>query len=246
MREDSNDFHYQVADYLEAKGWNVERSPYYVDVIKQKSREIDIIAQKSTNVLNHRYRKKANLLIRLFIECKWILPSISIHLNFVPKDKILAEALARDNDILRGKDWPPLEDTSKEPPRVHHYLQENEVVKGWSCSGNDIFYEAWEQVLLAFLYYKHHLPKGRFLPIGSEYTPVSYTIDYQIVVVNSFNTFFRRDAITKTSTSSPISNNFLLLVNYSYQISSGDNLRNETMKNFFIDIVTDRCISSLT
>jgi hypothetical protein len=231
MREDSNDFHYQVADYLEAKGWNVERSPYYVDLIKQKSREIDIIAQKATNVSNPRRQKKADLLVRLFIECKWILPKISIYLNFIPKDRVLAEALARDNDILRAQGWPLLEDTSKEPPRIHHYLQENEVVKGWACSGNDIFYEAWEQALHAFLYYKHHLPKGRFLPVDSEYIPASYTVDYRVVVVNAFNTFFRRDLIGKTS--SPINNNFLLLVNYSYQIYSGDNPRYETMKKFF-------------
>jgi hypothetical protein len=36
MNKNANDFQYAVADYFKAKEWNVDISPYYVDVLQQK------------------------------------------------------------------------------------------------------------------------------------------------------------------------------------------------------------------
>ncbi len=41
-----NDFQYKVIDFFQSRNWGVTISPYYVDLITQKSREIDIIAEK--------------------------------------------------------------------------------------------------------------------------------------------------------------------------------------------------------
>ena len=205
MDEKGNDFHYKVADYFEAEGWSVERSPYYVDVIKQKSREIDIIAKKTWTVVDRFQAKRAYLIVRLFVECKWILPAVSVYLNFLPKDMNLAVNLARDNDALRKRDYPHLEDLSKEPPRIHHYVQGKEVARNWACKGKDIFYEAWEQALHALLYFKNQPSQHRFAPVDVDFRDKpTYIIDYPIVVVSSFKKFFKRDSAAQTSEVYPV------------------------------------------
>jgi hypothetical protein len=241
MAENANDFHYKVSDYLKAKGWDVEISPYYVDLIKQRSREIDIVACKEYPIITRFPRRRAKLQVRLFTECKWILPTVSVYLNFLPKDEKLAINLARDNDILRQKFYAPLEGLSGEPLRVHHYIQPKEVVrtaicenKGKGSRNNDIFFDAWEQALHALLYYKHYTPK-RWIPVDKEFVDTIYIIDYSVVVVSSFDTFYKRDWISKMS--SQINDNFIWSVNYSYPVLSNNEQRH-IRKDFFVDITS--------
>jgi hypothetical protein len=240
--ENGNDFHYQVIDFFRTKGWSVNISPYYTDLITQKPREIDIIAQKKWPVVEKYRQKSAGILIRLFIECKWILPAVSLHFNFIENDQDLAERLARNNDILRERNYPPLVDSSKEPPRIHHYLQQNEVAKNCACvaskgSTKDIFFEAWDQALHALLYFKNQPPKQRWAPVDVDFIdePI-YIIDYPMVVVSSFNTFRKRDWNSKIST--PMNDNFLWSVEYSYIVTARNQEQNHKRESFFIDITS--------
>jgi hypothetical protein len=241
--ENGNDFHYQVADFFETKGWSVNRSPYYIDLRTQKSREIDIIAQKKWPVIEKFRQKSAGILVRLFIECKWILPSVSLHFNFIDNNKDLAERLARNNNILRERNHPPpLTDMSKDPPRIHHYLQQNEVARNCACvlskGGNkDIFYEAWDQALHALIYYKNQLQQQRWVPVDVDFNdePI-YTIDYPVVVFNSFNTFHKRDWNSQTST--PMMDNFLWSVEYSYSETSRNQEQIRRREDFLVDITS--------
>jgi hypothetical protein len=237
--EDGNDFHYQVVDFFKTQGWIVKISPYYTDLITQKPREIDIIAQKKWPVIERHRQKRADILIRLFIECKWILPAISLHFNFIENDKSLAESLARNNNVLRKRAYPPIEDTSKDPPRIHHYLQQNEVAKSCACSGSrnnkDIFFEAWDQVLHALIYFSNQPSQQRWVPVDDNYRKdVNHIVDYPIVVVSSFDTFFKRDWNSKIST--PMKDNFLWSVEYSYTVASHNQDQIPKRDDFFIDI----------
>jgi hypothetical protein len=242
MDENGNDFHYQAVDFLKAKGWSVNISPYYIDLITQKPREIDIIAQKKWPVVEKFRQKSAGILIRLFIECKWILPTVSLYFNFIDNDKDLAERLARNNDILRERDYPPVADMSKEPPRIHHYLQQNEAARNCACvtskgSNKDIFFEAWDQALRALLYFKNQPPQQRWVPVDVDFNDERiYIIDYPLVVVSSFNTFFKRDWNSKIST--PMKDNFLWSVEYSYIVPSRNQEKIHKREDFFIDITS--------
>lgn len=223
-----NDFHYRVASDLEAKDWEVRRSPYYVDMISRKSREIDIIARKSYPVVPlFPGDKYETLLVRLFIECKYIPASHHIDLYFEPKNVNAAADLAKDNNVLQDIDDNLVLSFG---PKVHHYLNTQEVVKSWSPSGDDIFYKGWEQVLHAFIYYREHHPEG------------NHTVDYPLLIVSSSDYFFRRDVNTQSS--SQFTSNFQLAVDYSYPIHLANGKEWSLKKYFLIDVVNHPILDS--
>jgi hypothetical protein len=232
--ENGNDFHYYIADYLEANDWDVDCSPYYVDLVKQKPREIDIIAEKKWPVEERLGRNRAFLVIRLFIECKWVPSSSSVYLNFLKKNERLAIELATDNDVFQN-DANTLHRylINTVPPKTHHYMQVDEVARNWACKGSnkDFFYDAWEQALNAFLYFKHYAPNR---DLGSPVAENTYVVDYQVVIVNSFEKFFKRDWTTKTSWS--VKDNLILSIDYSYPIFYSNEKRPHIRKDFFIDV----------
>jgi len=212
--------------------------PSYVDVVKQKSREIDIVAQKKWSVVENITRQRANIVVRLFVECKWIRPTDSFHFHFIENDRNLAASLARNNNVLRNREYPSLEDMDKEPPRIHHYLQVAEVTKNCdidrSKGGNrDDYFDAWEQALHALLYSKNQSPRRRFAPVDVECRDEpTQIIDYPVVVVNSFATFFKRDWQSKSST--PLKDNFIWSVDYSYPVISSTQQQSHRREDFLL------------
>jgi hypothetical protein len=228
-------------DFFKTKRWKVDISPYYIDLITGKSREINIIAQQKWSVVEQFRRRRADILIRLFIECKYILPTVSLYFNFIDNDRNLAESLARNNNILRKDDYSLVQNMSKDPPRIHHYLQESEVAKSCACVGargnKDIFFGAWEQALHALLYFRDQSSQQRFAPVDEDFkSDPLYIIDYPIVVINSFDTSFKRDLNFKAPI--PITNNFLWSVDYSYTVVSRNQQQFHKRNDFFIDITS--------
>jgi hypothetical protein len=125
---------------------------------------------------------------------------------------------------------------NENPPIIHHYIQESEVARNWACVGSnkDPFYDAWEQSLNAFLHFKNYEPyepEPNIRELGD-----FYMADYQVVVVNSFENFSKRDLITKTSFKT--TDNFLLSINYSYPVFYSNESRPHIRKDFFIDIAS--------
>lgn len=47
--QSGNNFHTKVATWLIDNGWHVTISPYYMDYATNKSREIDLVAEKEWN-----------------------------------------------------------------------------------------------------------------------------------------------------------------------------------------------------
>lgn len=231
MEQSGNDFHYEVADFLETNGWPTQRSPYYVDLATQKSREIDIIARRRYQLRDIFGHNQAEILIRLFIECKYLKPNVAVALNFVPKDVHAARDLAKNNNILRPGDEHFLGDRSQQFSPVHHYIDCEEVVKNWACGGSeDILYKGWEQALHAMIYYQHHQHEH------------IYAIDYPVIMVSSFKNVSRRDWINKSS--SPVLEDFQIAVDYSYPIFSKTGEMPSVTKYFLIDVVSFQNLSS--
>ena len=169
---------------MREKNWTVLISPYYNDNITDKPREIDIIAEKEFDVMEPLFRKYlGTLLVRLFIECKYIHKEIAFW--FDNKDE--------ESAIKRI-----MKDTSLKHPdenvfiKEHHYYTSKEVAK-LSASDSDkspdkeIIYKALNQSLNAMVYYKSSpsaiLAKrsGRALRI----------VNYPLILCNSFDKLYR-------------------------------------------------------
>jgi hypothetical protein len=91
VAESGNNFHAKVARWMQADGWHVTVSPYYMDQTQNKAREIDLVAEKLWPVMDTFGRTIDDVAVRLFIECKFI-PSYSVFW-FTDKDKESAEKL---------------------------------------------------------------------------------------------------------------------------------------------------------
>jgi hypothetical protein len=191
-------------------------------LITRKQRESDIISKKSYTVTTaFRNGPVENLLIRLFVQCKFVEPQVELY--FVSKNLSAANELAKDNNVLRGSEDFSLRNTSVVPPQIHHYVEENEVAKSWKCRP-DIIHDACQQALHSFLYFNHHLYED------------PYTVDFPVIVVNSFDRFFRRD--WKTKTLMPITENFQIAVDYAYPEFPSLNEKSIVKRYFLIDVVS--------
>lgn len=70
IRASGNNLHLKVINLLE-KNWQVEVSPYYVDDITDKPREIDIIASRTIFLTGFPWKKTSgDFKVFLYIECK--------------------------------------------------------------------------------------------------------------------------------------------------------------------------------
>ena len=214
IQKSGHTFHLKIANKLEELGWIVTNSPYYNDPDSDKAREIDIIAQKEYPV-NDIYRSEnpEKIIIKLFIECKYINSSTVFWLK--KRNLKKAKELATDNPILDDKPDNYLNEMNK-----HHYVNNNEVSCQWDCESKDVFAEAQHQVLKAMIFFKEYQ--------DSEY----YEIDFPIIVINSFEQLAKKEEAQEDYSS--ITDNFQLEINYSFKDKAKENIT----KYFLVDIVS--------
>jgi len=228
-----NTFHSKVLKYFNKQGWTVLISPYYNDNTSGKPREIDLIAEKAFKVEDYHGQYFGNVNVKLFIECKYI--SQKTVFWFHSKDYGKAINLVIQNS-------PCIKDNMY--TKEHHYLCDNnhvaklfadEKTKG---ADNEIFYKALNQSLNALIYYRN---KASIISVSEgrrDYT--KYTLNYPIIVCNSFDNLYRVDIETDNDPSN-IDENFQLEINYAYIGPAGAN-RNEY---FLIDIIKYDLIDDL-
>ena len=226
IKKSGNTFHCKVLKYLQEKGWTVLISPYYNDNVSSKPREIDLIAEKAFDAKDDKWGKIIGTInVKLFIECKYI--SQKTVFWFHIKDTQKAEELVVQTTPLK---------IANKYTKEHHYLNEiDSVAKLFAderkkSSDHEIFYKALNQSLNAMVYYrsKESIIK---LPKGWE-SHILKTVNYPVIVCNSFDNLFRVE-IDKDTEPSNITENFQLEVNYAYMTSNGSN-KNEY---FLIDIL---------
>ena len=212
------DLQFQVAEYLEGHKWEVSISPHYNDPATGKPREIDIIAIRRWPMRNDfESRELGELLIRLFIECKYIKDSAVLW--FRQKNMTSAMELAKDNSILDSK--PDYYLVQNQTPAQHHYVDDVQVAKIAAKSGKrDDIFEAINQCLNGLIFFGN--------------SPNPYCIDYPIIITNSFQNLHRRDSDTGHA---PIIEPFQFEVDYSFKQSRSDGKSIDITKYFLIDIM---------
>jgi len=221
IEKGGNNFHYQVVKFLREKEWFVSISPYYNDIIGNKPREIDIVADKQFDVKGRAYYGyKGALLVRLFIECKYITNETVFWFDIKDKERAIKKIC---------KDTPLKPPTENELIKKHHYLKYNTVAKLFTSLVNDPIYKALTQSLNAMVYY------GSDYPIIPEEKLMSTTLNklkYPLIICNDFENFFKVDSNDKRGYSE-ICDNFQLEVNYAYR-----DIRETPINEYFIiDII---------
>ena len=225
IEKSGNKFHCKVLKFLQDKDWTVLISPYYNDNISNKPREIDLIAEKAFDAKDRQGRFSGTVNVKLFVECKYI--SQKTVFWFHDKDEQKAENLVlqttplKENNIYTKK---------------HHYLEDPSTVaklfadESKRSTDNEAFYKALNQSLNAMIYFRN---KGSIIKLPPERDGyVLHTLEYPVIVCNSFEKLYRVEISTDTDPSN-ITDNFQLEVNYAYLTSDGDN-RDEY---FLIDIL---------
>ena len=76
ISESGNNFHAKVARWMQADGWHVSVSPYYMDQTQNKAREIDLVAEKLWPVMDHWGQPMGDVAVRLFV-ANLFLPTLS-------------------------------------------------------------------------------------------------------------------------------------------------------------------------
>lgn len=214
VSESGNNFHAKVARWMQANGWNVAVSPYYMDQTQNKAREIDLVAEKLWPVSDRwSSRPIGDVAVRLFIECKYI-PAYSVFW-FTDKDVLAAEKLVcssgnfkRDNSYTNN----------------HHYLAQSlRVAKLFAASvgrstDNDPYYKALNQVLSAMISMRGGqvsvpaLRRQRCSPM--------VLLEFPVVVCSSFQQIYGVDFFAD-SAPERVTDNFQLEIEYAYLDRSG-------------------------
>lgn len=225
IRGSGNNFHAKVARWFSENDWHVVVSPYYLDQVQSKAREIDLVAEKLWPMKDMFDRHFDDVAVRLFIECKFV-PSASVFW-FADKDQDSALELVCASTPFRADNA----NTKK-----HHYLSQSpRVAKLFSTNTsrtpeNDPFYKALNQALTAMV-----SMRGRPVTIPSikksRRSPRAI-IEFPLVVCSSFGQFYSVDFYTD-SKPEPILKNFQLEVRYAY-VDRNENQRDDY---FLLDFV---------
>lgn len=222
IRESGNTFHAKVARWFTDDGWKVSISPYFMDQTQNKAREIDLVAEKSWPVRDITNRLMGDVVVRLFIECKFIAGNSVFW--FADKDEALAMKMVAK---LRGGFRPDNTYTKK-----HHYLSDSSrVAKLFATEKSveqDPFYKALNQALNALTAMRNQPPS-----ILESSRRKTVTLNYPLIVCNSLEGAFGTDFYGEGEPVK-IQDNFQMEVQYAFTDNEGS-MRNEY---FLIDVVS--------
>jgi len=227
IRNSGNSFHFKVVKALRDLGWSVAVSPYYNDGQTDRSREIDIIAEKGFMANSWSEEKLGTINIRLFIECKYVLQETVFW--FDEKDVEKAEGRVVSSTPLRSR----LENSAID---AHRYLSRTKVAKLFASKTaksqeNDPFYKAINQSLSGLIYRE----RGSAVSSSDARFPakILMTASYPVIICNSFERLFAAYP-DNFNTPVAIEDNFQVEINYAYM--SADRL--PVNDYFLIDIIS--------
>jgi len=216
--------HHKVVEILRQEDWKVLVSPYYYDNITEKTKEIDIIAEKQIPIIDFPGDRTDNFLgVQLFIECKYIDQEIIFWFDEIDKEKA-ADKIEEDFNLkIAGEGRGGGDATFSD----FHYLEAEKVAKLFSTNANkdDVIYKALSQTLNSMIHYREYSSRSI---VGKDLYKI---IRYPIIVCDNFNKLleinFKND---KYDNPKSMTENFLLEVNY----TTSKNVRNDY---FLIDVV---------
>lgn len=226
LEKSGNGFHARVVNLLREQTWTVLVSPYYSDNFTDKPREIDIITERQFDVREYFNDRIGTVNARLFIECKYVKGDTVFW--FDNKDQARARELVMANIHT--------DDPRSLNQQDYHYLDTVPVAKLFSSEKgreeNEWMSKAINQNLNALVYYREKqsiLPKNPYLAEG-----VLQRIAYPVIVVNSFDSFYKVDMTNLNNEVVKITEPFQLEVNYAYV----DEKKNTQNEYFLIDVVS--------
>jgi hypothetical protein len=209
-----NSFQCKVANYFRDNGWTVLFSPYYVDASTDKSRESDLIVEKSFPVAKYFVGAATrSVRLRLFVECKYVTEGAGAVFWMDPMDSMKARNLVFSR--------PPF---SPDHPRhrEQHYLHTDDSVAKLFASSpkkgveeNDLIFRALNQCLNGYIY-----NQGRSSMISLSRNEETTPLDYPMIIYSSFDHFYSTN-VAFPGDPTPIEKNFLLEVDYAYLSSAG-------------------------
>ena len=232
LERSGNAFHFRVANYLKQKGWENRISPYYLDNISNKPREIDLIVEKSWH--NHddfNINVCGTINIKLFIECKYLANKTTVFW-FAPKDNQAAIKLALRTGHLRPQ---------HEALCDYHYTSGHKSVAilfettggGSNNQERDPFYKALNQSLHAMtaLRYEGSIirPKTR----QEKLARIVINPQQPVIICNSFKNLFKVELTSPSNLESITDSYFQLEVNYFHIKADG----RRVSEYFLIDVV---------
>jgi hypothetical protein len=226
VENSGNNFHAKVARWFSSSGWHVVVSPYYMDQAQSKSRELDLIAEKTWLIRDVFDKARGKLVVRLFIECKFIADEAVFW--FAPKDIDAATNLVIRSGPFRERNT---------YTQKHHYLSQSEDVAKLfaSCNSsraneNDPIFKALNQVLNGFVALR--MTPSLHPDIQLKGWEKVVTIDFPVIVLSSFSklhsTQFLEEADPK-----PLTENFQLEVRYAFVGKEG----HQVTEYFLLDVV---------
>jgi len=224
-RSTASNFHSKVVKTFRAKGWHTRVSPYYLDGATNRAREIDLIAERFWNPFGLPGKLSLRLHTKLFVECKYV--SENTVFWFDEKDSAAARRWLVENTPLPNPD-------NAYTARHHYVAGEPMVAKLFETKARsterEYMYKALNQALHSMVYLRR---KGSIIPAERLDHRPSFVVEYPVIVVNSFEKFFRVN-MGNLNEVTPIDANFLLEVNYAFLDASKKD-RNEY---FLIDVVS--------
>jgi hypothetical protein len=222
VSESGNSFHCKVVNAFRERGWATLVSSYYIDTATDKSREIDLIAEKSYPVPNNSRECAKSIRVRLYVECKYI----GLHVVFWFDSR----------DDQKSSDWiqrnTPFQKSNTLFREHHHVKSVSSVAKLFASESkrsedNDPIFRALNQCLNGFV----HNRGGELLSPARGNEQITL-LEYPVIICSDFRTFYRTD-IPKGQDPERIRGNFLLEVNYAFVDKNKANRRDY----FLVDVV---------
>lgn len=228
MEKSGNSFHSRVVNLLRNLKWKVLVSPYYSDGFTDKPRELDIITGKDFDINAFIGSWLGTLNIRFFIECKYVNKKTIFWFDVKDKERSI-ERIMTDSDL----DHPQINVSIQ----THHYFIDTLVAKLFTTDkghgeDNEIIGKAINQNLNAMIYYRYR--SDVIPPEQDKRTNVLRNISYPLIVVNSFDNFYKTDMSDENYEITPITEPFQIEVNYAYV----DKDKNSCNEYFLIDVVS--------
>lgn len=198
IEKSGHNLHMQVTDILERNGWSVDISPYYVDDIRDKPREIDIIATKTFSPLTPEVHppRDDSFKIKLFIECKYFTKEIAARVKPLENPMGFLQTPGFNKDEIIGY-----------LKTIHRYPEEKIIAKLFDAHKDvqtGVFDSLTTPIKSMIFHIDHRTERRRFLA-------------YPITVFDGFNGIHILDKIDFDIKNIKNVQYLLAQVNYSYK-----------------------------
>jgi hypothetical protein len=231
VEQSGNQFHCRVLEHFQAKGWATMVSPYYLDGITDKPREVDLIVAKRWPLPKRVARVPQSAELALIVECKFIDSPNAFW--FFPRNEQASLSLVHRNTGLP-------EEVDNTYTLQHHYIKDKVVAKLFDSGGaqeQSSFFKALNQVLHGLIALRSSA-LSLLKPDASSGAVRRHAI-HPVILCNSFDKCYRVDSKDLLQPT-PITENFLLEVHYAYLASNGSRMS----EYILVDVVSFELLDS--